>query len=431
VGGRDMGRYRSDRSLGAISMRTRQIQVLSAATAGSLVLTAVIATASTHPARASGHAALAAEMVAAPAVNLDNCPTMALGYQGGCASQLQQELTNDGDTVPVDGIFGPGTRRAVENFQQEHDIIPADGIVGPQTKVVLDNPGAAPAAPTPGQLDPGGQITSGTQIASPDGEFVPWPGANSCRSHCYDRAVDFHSNLMGGSTLIQSTWFSMLDQTQAPYQTPVIDNSDCPGETCAFFISREMWLGGPEHWIEVGLRDGYEYPQWRMPNGAPGCGCQAYFQFWEDGPGPAGTYTNTHVIANITPDNAWHKYGISRVSGSTFDITVDGQVVGISTASGATSFDESVIGSETSGLTTVQPLSLMNMACQSWSVEDTSGQWFGVGDPNGGVVGPKDPYHGSLLAEPFHRGPVPGPDQTYFGGWNSASQQLCIGKSGL
>ena len=116
-------------------MRTRHIHVLSAATAGSLVLTAVIATTSTHPARASGHAALAAEMAAAPAVNLDNCPTMALGYQGGCASQLQQqELTNDGDTVPVDGIFGAGTQRAVENFQQEHDSSPADGIVGPQTQ---------------------------------------------------------------------------------------------------------------------------------------------------------------------------------------------------------------------------------------------------------------------------------------------------------
>ena len=153
-------------------MRTRHIHVLSAATAGSLVLTAMIATTSTHPARASGHGALAAETVASPAVNLDNCPTMALGYQGGCASQLQQELNNDGDTVPVDGIFGTDTQRAVENFQQEHHIIPADGVVGPQTKVVLDNPDAAPTTPTPGQLNPGGQITSGTQIASPDGKFV-------------------------------------------------------------------------------------------------------------------------------------------------------------------------------------------------------------------------------------------------------------------
>ena len=258
-----------------------------------------------------------------------------------------------------------------------------------------------------------------------------WPGAQKCENpHCYDRAVDFHSGLIGGTTLIQSTWFSILDQTQAPYQTPVIDNSDCPGTgTCPWFISREMWLGGQQHWIEVGVRNGYEYPQWRMPDGAPGCGCQAYFQFWEDGPGDP--LSHTHVIANIAPDNAWHQYGISLVSGNTFDITVDGEVVGVSTASGATSFDESSIGSETSGLTTVQPLSYMNMACQSWSVEDTAGRWFGVGNPNGGLRAYTDPYHGSLLAKPFHSGSVPGPDQTYFGTWNSATQQLCIGKGGL
>ena len=154
-------------------MRSKHIYVLSAAAAGSLVLTAVIATTGTRPAQASGHAALAAQTAAAAAVSLDNCPTLVIGYRGGCASQLQQELnTDDHDTLPVDGIFGLGTQRAVEAFQQEHHIVPADGIVGPQTKVVLDNPGAAPAAPTPGQLNPGGQITSGTQIASPDGEFV-------------------------------------------------------------------------------------------------------------------------------------------------------------------------------------------------------------------------------------------------------------------
>ncbi len=154
------------------AMSTKKFRLLSVAMAGGLVLTGVTAVASANTGHAPARAALAANMASSPLVNLDNCPTMALGYQGGCASQLQQELTNDGDTVPVDGIFGPGTQRAVENFQQEHHIIPADGIVGPQTKVVLDNPDAAPTAPTPGQLNPGGQITSGTQIASPDGKFV-------------------------------------------------------------------------------------------------------------------------------------------------------------------------------------------------------------------------------------------------------------------
>lgn len=153
-------------------MPTKKYRLLSVAMAGGLVLTGVTAAAIANTGHAPTRAALAADMASLPSVNLDNCPTMALGYQGGCASQLQQELSNDGDTVPVDGIFGPGTQRAVENFQQEHHIIPADGIVGPQTKVVLDNPDAAPTTPTPGQLDPGGQITSGTQIASPDGKFV-------------------------------------------------------------------------------------------------------------------------------------------------------------------------------------------------------------------------------------------------------------------
>jgi hypothetical protein len=262
-------------------------------------------------------------------------------------------------------------------------------------------------------------------------EGVPsWPGAQSCvNPHCYDRAVDYHSDLMAGSTRIQSTWFSIVDQANAPYQTPVVDNSYCPGETCPWFMTREMWLGDQHHWIEVGLRNAYEPPQWRLPDGTPGCGCQAYFQFWEDGPGPADT--STHIIANIAPDGAWHTYGISRAYGNAFDITVDGRVAGVSTESGVTSFGRSAIGSETSGLTTVQPLSYMNMACQSWSVEDASGRWFGVGSPNGGLRGYNDPYHGSPLAQPFHPGSAGGPDQTYFGGWNSVTDQLCIGKGGL
>jgi len=54
-----------------------------------------------------------------PAVNLDNCPTLAEGYQGGCVNQLQSELnTDDNAGLPVDGTFGPLTQQAVINFQQ-------------------------------------------------------------------------------------------------------------------------------------------------------------------------------------------------------------------------------------------------------------------------------------------------------------------------
>jgi hypothetical protein len=249
--------------------------------------------------------------------------------------------------------------------------------------------------------------------ASPD-----WPGAQQCSTnHCYSRAVDIHSNLIAATTTIQSSWFSMEDQTLWPYATPVVDNVDCLGGTCPWFISRELWLGDQSHWIEIGLRNGYEYPDWTMPNGAPGCGCQAYYEFWEDGANKGATGA-THVIANITPDNAWHTYGIYRVSGQTFDVTVDGRVVGVSTLSGASSFGESAIGSETSALTTVQPLSLMNQSCQSWSVEDSTGRWFGVGQPSDGLRGSSDSKTSS-------------PDQTYYGTWNSTTHQLCIGKGSL
>jgi hypothetical protein len=244
-----------------------------------------------------------------------------------------------------------------------------------------------------------------------------WPGAQQCSPiHCYSRAVDIHSNLIAATTTIQSSWFSMEDQAHWPYATPVVDNVDCGGAACPWFMSRELWLGDRSHWIEIGLRNGYEYPQWTLPNGAPGCGCQAYYQFWEDGAN-SGAIGATHVIANITPDNAWHAYGIHRVSGQTFDVTIDGRVVGVSTVSGASSFGRSAIGSETSALTTVQPLSLMNQSCQSWSVEDSSGRWFGVGQPNEGLRGSLD-NSGS-------------PDQTYYGQWNSTTHQLCIGKGSL
>jgi hypothetical protein len=155
-------------------MQKRKFRIVSAAMAGSLALAAVAITASSGTSPTAKHVALAPQAESSPPVNLDNCPILYTGYpSGGCVAQLQTELnTILGLNLSADGTFGPTTKKAVEEFQQEHNIVPADGIVGPQTKAALDNPGSSSAGPPTGQLNPGQQITSGTQIASPDGRFV-------------------------------------------------------------------------------------------------------------------------------------------------------------------------------------------------------------------------------------------------------------------
>jgi len=54
------------------------------------------------------------------------------GRQGHPVPTLQYLLRDRGHLVTVDGIFGPKTEAAVENFQTA-DQIGVDGIVGPQT----------------------------------------------------------------------------------------------------------------------------------------------------------------------------------------------------------------------------------------------------------------------------------------------------------
>jgi peptidoglycan hydrolase-like protein with peptidoglycan-binding domain len=134
-------------------MQTKTAGLISASMAGALLFTGVAISASsgtTHGPAKSADAFLAS--YTAPTINLDNCPTLAIGYQGGCVNQLQTELNAiDGANLSVDGTFGSGTQAAVETFQQENGISPADGIVGPQTKAALDNPVSdSVATPSPG-----------------------------------------------------------------------------------------------------------------------------------------------------------------------------------------------------------------------------------------------------------------------------------------
>lgn len=106
-----------------------------------------------------------------------------LAYSGGGSSfnangaQIQTLLNTFGYKLAVDGIVGPVTMRAIEDFQRKNGLT-VDGIVGPKTMAVLQA-GPKPT-PTPGGLVVDGVLGPQTYKAlqkvlgvSADGVFGP------------------------------------------------------------------------------------------------------------------------------------------------------------------------------------------------------------------------------------------------------------------
>lgn len=68
-------------------------------------------------------------------------PTIARGDTGAGVRDVQQRLARLlALTIPLDGVFGPTTERAVRSFQRERGLL-ADGIVGPETWRTLTEAG--------------------------------------------------------------------------------------------------------------------------------------------------------------------------------------------------------------------------------------------------------------------------------------------------
>ncbi len=80
------------------------------------------------------------------------------GMRGGAVRQLQQQLRNAGYDVAVDGVFGPQTRRAVQQFQQQAGL-QVDGRAGGDTASALAQAG--------GMMPRANPMRGGATAASP------------------------------------------------------------------------------------------------------------------------------------------------------------------------------------------------------------------------------------------------------------------------
>ncbi|TCO62889.1 peptidoglycan hydrolase-like protein with peptidoglycan-binding domain [Actinocrispum wychmicini] len=87
----------------------------------------------------------------APPVDLrsPSCPNLIKqGEIDGCVVTLQSLLNGQGQSLAVDGDFGPATLAAVESFQS-HAHLAVDGVVGPDTQNALYSGVGGPGAPSP------------------------------------------------------------------------------------------------------------------------------------------------------------------------------------------------------------------------------------------------------------------------------------------
>lgn len=70
-------------------------------------------------------------------VSTDAVADVERGDKGPAVEDVQEQLSGLGYTLPIDGVFGPKTEKAVKHFQRANKLL-ADGIVGPVTDRFLD-----------------------------------------------------------------------------------------------------------------------------------------------------------------------------------------------------------------------------------------------------------------------------------------------------
>lgn len=155
--------------------------------------------------------------------------TLKKGMRGHDVRVLQDYLSRGGVATPVDGVFGPGTKRNVKRFQRAHGLT-ADGVVGPATVQALrglgdsagDSGDTAPApvgharlradgtavAPADAPAAIKGVIAAGNRIATKP--YVYGGGHGTWNDNGYDCSGSVSYALHGGGligTQLDSTSF--------------------------------------------------------------------------------------------------------------------------------------------------------------------------------------------------------------------------------
>jgi peptidoglycan hydrolase-like protein with peptidoglycan-binding domain len=144
---------------------------------------------------------------------------------------LQRALVARGQTIDVDGIFGPETKRAVNAFQQARGL-KVDGIVGPDTKAALHAPsstadrdrvdatvrGSGVRAPTPAELAqrPSGTVRAGSlQPPTTRGVASGRPTPTTSASTASTSSLPVSAGVAHRSVTIDGHTFQVHDKTRA------------------------------------------------------------------------------------------------------------------------------------------------------------------------------------------------------------------------
>jgi peptidoglycan hydrolase-like protein with peptidoglycan-binding domain len=97
-------------------------------------------------------------------------PTISSGATGDAVRRLQRALRRTPNlSVQIDGVFGPQTKAAVEEFQKEANLA-VDGIVGPHTWAALPDGGPMPTL----QQGSSGNVVRGLQTILTNGAPGQW-----------------------------------------------------------------------------------------------------------------------------------------------------------------------------------------------------------------------------------------------------------------